>query len=603
MRVLSFSGQEFCYRWWRDEQLKGTVECPLAYDSETQAIPPYRPPLPGEDPLSLPNSTLVVPEVAVGLAYDGKTLVLIHPSRLKAFVAKHRTQQVVGQHVSFDYWVLMKFARDRKDKLMEEFLWQWAEANKFCDTGVLDMLLQLGSGKYRFGGNKSGEDVKLFMGGLGVLSEEWGCGELDKTDPYRLRFQEWIGKSEEEIEAHPEFEGFASYALKDVIVTWRLYPKMREAAIKIMKKAGWTDNPNQKTYEIRPDALRLFGPLSEFLQVKGAIALEELSRTPLYINQEKRAELEAGTRERYQKCMDRLVEMEPALFKRYSPKARGGKAGQLRLNPKTGLPSMDYGILKGRLLAVAAELGIEPPISKGKKADTSLSIKDWAPIADQVDDDSKESVQFLKAWCGMGAEIKLLSFFLSLNSEDGKAYSSYNLLMRTGRTSAQAHKKDGILLAPSCNIQQLPREDSKHPERSVRSLFYPPPGHNWYSIDYSYIELRSLAAVCKARFGWSKLAEVIEAHTKYGGIDPHQRTAAMIMGLTPEQFLMLLPEQQEKGRQTAKAVNFWPSRWTRGLHIPLLCKNSVRSQPHTQAGQRCQETVVGVVPRTEALSF
>lgn len=603
MRTLSFDGSVFEYKWWGGEQLKGTVECPLAYDSETQAIPPYREPLPGEDPLTITPSPLAVPKVAVGMAYDGRTLVLIHPKNLRAFVAKHRTQQVVGQHVSFDYWVLMKYARDNNDRLMEEFLWQWAEANHFCDTGILDMLLQLGWGKYRFGGGKSGEDVKLFMGGLGTLSEEWGCGELDKTDPYRLRFQEWLDKSEEEIEAHPEFEGFSAYALKDVIVTWRLYPKMRDAAIKIMKRAGWTDNPNQKTYEIRPDALKLFGPLSEYLQVKGAIALEEISRTPLHIDQDKRASLERATRERYGKCMDLLMELEPNLFKRYSPKARGGKAGQLRLNAKTGLPSMDYGVLKERLIGVSTELGIEPPISKGKKADISLSIKDWLPIADSVDEEGKESVRFLKAWCGMGAEIKLLSFFLSLESKDGKAYSSYNLLMRTGRTSAQAHKRDGVLLAPSCNIQQLPREDSKHPERSVRSLFYPPPGHNWYSIDYSYIELRSLAAVCKARFGWSKLADVIEEHTKKGGIDPHQRTAAMILGLTPEEFLMLPTEQQEKGRQTAKAVNFRPTWGSRGHHVPLLCPHTVRRAHDAEAGQGRQEKMVGVVPRIETLSF
>ncbi len=552
-RTLEFDGQTFPYCWWNGQQLKGTVDRPLAYDSETAAIPPYRTPLPDEDPLTLPTSSLIVPPVAVGLAYDGEQLVLIHPSRLKDFVAKHRSQQVVGHNFSFDFHVLLKHFRDGGDKLSEEFLFRMGDDNRLCDTAILDLLLQLGSGVYRIGKGKKGkaaggDDKKLLMTNLGELSAEWGCGELDKTDPYRLRFGEWVGLSEEEIEAHPEFDGFAQYALKDVVVTQRIYPLQRQKGIEIMKRAGWSDRPGQKTFEIRPDALKLFGCLSEYVQVKGAIVLDGLSKTPLYIDQEKRAELEKGTRERYQKNMDALMEMMPELFKRYSPKARNGNAGKIRVNKKTGLPEMSTLMLKGRLECEAETLNITPPVSKGKNKAISCSTKDWVHLADQS--------PFLEAWCGLGSEVKLLSFFLSLDAADGKTYSSYNLLMRNGRTSAQSHKRGGNLLAPSFNIQQMPRESADHPERSVRSLFMAPPGHRWGSYDYSYVELRSLAAVCRARFGWSKLGDVIDEHYHKGGCDPHQVMAASILRVTPEQFLALDKKLQKEYRQRGKACGF-----------------------------------------------
>lgn len=547
MRQVQFDGSTFAYEWYRGQTLKGTVDCPIAFDTETQAIPPYRQPLPHEDPADLPPSPLIVPPVAVGMAFDGTSLYLIHPSRLAEFVAKNRNQQWVGQNFAFDFWVLMEEANRVGDRVTQEFLWSMGDANKFSDTAVLDLLVQLGTGKYRYGAGK-GEDTKLFMANLAVLSEQYGCGELDKEDPYRLRFGEWVGLSEEQIEAHPEFEGFASYALKDVIATWRVYPHQRKQAVGIMRRAGWSDRAGQETYEIRPDALRLFGPLSEYLQVKGSIVLSKLSRTPVYIDQTKRAEMEAATRERYQKHMDALNSMIPVLFKRYSPKAKKGKAGQIRYNKKTGLPEMSTIILKGRLECEAETLGITPPVSKGKKKEISCSTKDWAQWADQS--------EFLTAWCGLGSEVKLMSFLIALDSPDGKAYSNYNLLMRTGRTSAQAHRKKKVTLVPSFNIQQMPRDSDKHPERSVRQLFRPPAGHKWYSNDYGYIELCSLASVCKARFGWSDMADIITGHRTKGGMDPHQTMAVVIMGLTPEQFLALPKTTQKEYRQKAKSCNF-----------------------------------------------
>jgi hypothetical protein len=324
-----------------------------------------------------------------------------------------------------------------------------------------------------------------------------------------------------------------------------------------MKKVGWSPNPNQKTYEIRPDALKEFGCLSEYIQVKGAIALSEISRTPIHIDLEKRARLEKEARRRYSNNMDTLIALEPRLFKRYSPKARNGKGGQIRYNKKTRLPEMSNTVLKEKLAVIAKDLNVDPPISKGIQENISLSAKDWLPIAEVAKATDSDSVKFLKAWCGLGSEVKLMSFLLALKSDTGLVYSNYNLLMRTGRTSASAHKRQKTLLVSSFNIQQMPREDESHPERSVRTLFSAGKDYEWGSFDYSYIELCTLASICKGRFGYSKLGEVIREHrTVKNALDPHQRTALATADMTKEQFLALPKNEQKLLRQQAKACSF-----------------------------------------------
>ena len=54
-------------------------------------------------------------------------------------------------------------------------------------------------------------------------------------------------------------------------------------------------------------------------------------------------------------------------------------------------------------------------------------------------------------------------------------------------------------------------------------MVIPSLGYYFIAIDYSAIELRTLAAVCQRRYGSSKLGDVIKQ-----GIDPHAFTASMV---------------------------------------------------------------------------
>lgn len=107
-------------------------------------------------------------------------------------------------------------------------------------------------------------------------------------------------------------------------------------------------------------------------------------------------------------------------------------------------------------------------------------------------------------------------------------------MVRTGRTSCR-----------NPNLQQLPRD------ARFREMIIAPPGYWLLQIDYSVLELRTLAQICLRRYGHSVLADLFRQ-----GIDPHKYTAALLLGITPDEFHQLPAAEQKQARQRAKAVNF-----------------------------------------------
>jgi DNA polymerase I-like protein with 3'-5' exonuclease and polymerase domains len=122
-----------------------------------------------------------------------------------------------------------------------------------------------------------------------------------------------------------------------------------------------------------------------------------------------------------------------------------------------------------------------------------------------------------------------------------RAHPEYSVMVRNGRSSAQ-----------NPPIQQTPRKGG------FREIFRASPGHVLVTVDYDFIELCTLAAVCLARYGHSTLANVI-----CKGIDPHSFTASMIEGVHLQEFMTWKthPDAEMRAkfqtlRQRAKAVNF-----------------------------------------------
>lgn len=138
-----------------------------------------------------------------------------------------------------------------------------------------------------------------------------------------------------------------------------------------------------------------------------------------------------------------------------------------------------------------------------------------------------------------GKTAKLINTFLPVLNQgaDGPIHPRYNVLVDSGRTSSS-----------SPNVQQLPRKGG------VRECFVPREGWVYVAADYHVAELCSLAQVIVTQFGYSKMADALNA-----GKDLHIATAATVLNITYGDALDKYRKGDTKvkdARQTAKILNF-----------------------------------------------
>jgi len=281
---------------------------------------------------------------------------------------------------------------------------------------------------------------------------------------------------------------------------------------------------------IRPPVLERFGMLSEAVQVKGAIAMAQVSRLGMHLDVHRLQIVQDELR----KVQDELIN-ELSSDPSWQKVVRRDRKGQIILTPKGQAPSLNQTLLRQRLelaaTEVARESGRRVAIPRSEKGLVSLKAEDWEELS--------PFNPMVHAWLELVKVSKSLQFFGNLASP--VIHPRYTPIVRTGRTSCS-----------NPNVQNLPREGG------IRESFVPSPGTVFLVVDYSFIELRTLAAVCEERYGSSKLAEVIRA-----GVDPHCHTAAMFEGMTLEEFMKLKGSKNAKNReqyaslrQRAKVLNF-----------------------------------------------
>jgi len=143
----------------------------------------------------------------------------------------------------------------------------------------------------------------------------------------------------------------------------------------------------------------------------------------------------------------------------------------------------------------------------------------------QAGDDLEEyrvAYPFVNAFLSYKEQKKFKDFVVNLDKP--RIHTRFNTLLNTGRTSSSKP-----------NIQNLPRESG------IRACFTPTQGYCFLQIDYSQLELRTLAQCLLDRYGKSKMAELINS-----GVDLHSWFGSQIVGRPAE----------KKDRQCAKACNF-----------------------------------------------
>lgn len=201
------------------------------------------------------------------------------------------------------------------------------------------------------------------------------------------------------------------------------------------------------------------------------------------------------------------------------PHARGAK------NPD-GTPKMTKGkaescntkALHSLVRHVCETNGIEVKMTEPSKK----FPKGQVACTDEVLSDLKDLHPLLELYHHRQSFQKLVTTELPRMEWEGSpakiVHPCYDVLKKSGRTSSMASK-----LHPSFNCQNV--------DPRVRNCFIPRPGKVLYSVDYSQMELCTLAQTCLDLFGKSVLAEKINE-----GKDVHAYLGAQIAKATCDWF-------------------------------------------------------------------
>lgn len=127
--------------------------------------------------------------------------------------------------------------------------------------------------------------------------------------------------------------------------------------------------------------------------------------------------------------------------------------------------------------------------------------------------------------------------FLQQAVQDGSVHTYFDSYLATGRTSSSRP-----------NIQNIRRFPG------IRECFVPRPGHVYLVVDYGSAELHTLAQTCLDLFGYSRLADTLNANK-----DAHIMMGADIAGMSYDELYGLIKAGKKKPaafRQMAKGPNY-----------------------------------------------
>lgn len=477
-----------------------------------------------------------VPRLALVSVSDGTTHYLVHPDDLAAFLVAHAGLPVAFHNVGFDFWVVHEHLVQGQQQKAAAVWMDLLRERRLHDTMLLDMLVRLADGA---------DKRACMQRDLGVLAGEYGDITLDKDNPYRLRFGELIGADWNVVD-----KGFFAYALPDAIATARVYPELHRRAYRLMEDYGFrppvtrsfvsgvdekvgppaaevpevTEAEAPVKFDIDPAAIDKFGVLTELIQVGAAVALAQIKRNGMHTDQKRLAKTATEHRRRLAVLTGKLNRKYPGLFKLDAK-------GELKRTAKTGAPSKSTKVLDEYLLRAVREIeaktGQAIDIPRTATGQISKAFDDWESLMGRH--------PFLDTWWRYEKAMKLCQFLGNLDVSVIRPH--YSVSCRTGRTTCS-----------NPNVQQIPRGDD------FREVIVPVPDYFLLAVDYCFVELVTLAAVCQCRFGFSKLADVIR-----DGVDPHCHTAGMLLDMPYQEFMELKknePEKFKRWRQAAKGVNF-----------------------------------------------
>lgn len=195
-------------------------------------------------------------------------------------------------------------------------------------------------------------------------------------------------------------------------------------------------------------------------------------------------------------------------------------------------------------LAEVVQILPEVPMTK-KGISTAEEYLDL--IADEMPrgkDANGTEFSYGRAYVDLKHKIKMQSTYIEPYHEN-TIHPRFVPMVATGRTGCREP-----------NLQNIPRKDKDRPEEAFRTMFMARPGRILGTVDYSQLELCTLAATIRTFYPNIRctLGEAIDAN-----VDAHCHTGGLVAGLSYDQMLAGKKAKDANVldfRQGAKAANF-----------------------------------------------
>ena len=478
--LLPFGAKRLPFTVWDGQQMSGRR---IAIDTETTPIVAHQ-----------------VPRLILASVSDGTDHFILTSERIAEFLERHSRAHFVAHNMTFDHWVLVEHLGPQAD-----LWWQLADHNRLHCTDILERLILLAK-----------RDCHPSPHSLESLAQYYlGTKLFGKDDPRRQQFDSITDSPLEKVDPW-----FLQYAMQDAVAVVGIHRQQYAIAKKYQPASR----------ELLENARNRFGLLSETLQVRGAIALSQVTRHGMHLDPARIGPArEALLGELFLLAKQLQDEAGVEVLQRYHP-TRSKKsittANRGFVLNATGYPKVKQDVVRKLFTAIAKEQDLQPPTAE-KSGKLSLTKDYWS--------DYRDLSPVIDLYLELQAKGKTLSFFKHLRGDH--IHPIYNPIVRSGRVSCR-----------DPNIQQMPRRGN------VREMFIPRPGCVLLAIDYAALELRTLAAICLKKYGKSQLAEVINQ-----GSDPHAFSYCKIHDMSPDDFLTWKqrdPQAAKAARDAIKGVTF-----------------------------------------------
>lgn len=436
-------------------------------------------------------------------AHDGPRLETLHTLvRAFEFLLRHAlaTRTTICAHnLAFDVTTILREAPELFPLVFDVY-----DAGLFEDTLLNEKLDDIARGEYE---NKQkgrwasvpgddGQPVRVFLrySLADSMRKRFGI-DLDKgEDTYRTRYGELRGVPREALP-----EAAQTYALDDARAHWLLRQRQEADEVASPARPGWY------VYADAP------------AQARAGLALQLCRWQGIWTDPARTARLKATLRARQDAVLARLVELGFVRPGKFRPKAKDWQE-----------PSRDTKRIKDAIVAACERAGVEPLRTNPSTKFPDGQVSDSEEAIARLDDPDLEKLLEFKS------VQKLLSYTTILEKgHEHPIHSEPNTLVANGRISWGSDAPDGATSPKSVNLTNLPAEPG------VRECYVPPPGHVFFAIDYSTLELCTVAQVCLWLGLGSRLAEYINDN-----VDMHSKLGSMLLGQDDEKSFAKLAKRE-----------------------------------------------------------